>query len=321
MNRSCLSRRSFLKSTAALGTVSYGGGLLSGASLFSPEPAAKNARVDFCFSLYGMRSLKFDDALKTCAEIGYDGVELDCGRGQGGDPNKLSAAARRDMRKRLEDLELALPALMENLPLLGSGEHRRQNRDRLKAVAQLGHELSPDAVPVIETVLGGRPNQWENVKEQMAAALEEWAKTAEAARTIIAVKAHIGGALHTPQGAKWLLERVDSRWIRLNYDFGHFQLREFDLEESLKLLLDKTVFIHVKDNKGRLGDFRFLLPGEGDVDYVSYFRLLKAAGYRGAVCVEVSGQIHRQSGYDPHAAAKTSYANLAPLLAKAKLRG
>lgn len=284
------------------------------------EAKAKRARVDFCFSLYGMRSLKLHDALKACADVGYDGIELDCNPEQSGNPDKLSANERRDVSKQLAESGLTLPALMVNLPLVTSAKRHRQNLDRLQTVGQLGHDLSPAATPVIETVLGGRPNQWNQVKDKMAAALEDWAKAGEACKTVIAVKAHVGGALHTPQDAKWLVERVDSRWIKLDYDFSHFQLRGFDLEESLGLLIDKTVFIHVKDSKGKLGKFQFLLPGEGDINYVTYFRLLKKAGYRGAVCVEVSGQIHGKPGYDPVAAAKTSYANLAPVFAKAGLR-
>ena len=137
---------------------------------------------------------------------------------------------------------------------------------------------------------------------------------------MIAIKAHVGGALHTPHDAKWLVNTVDSPWIKLAYDFSHFQLRNFDLKKSLQAMIDQSVFIHVKDKTGNVGKFRFLLPGDGDIDYVSYFTLLKQSSYRGGVVVEVSGQIHGKPGYDPVAAAKRSYANLAPAFRKAGLR-
>ena len=315
------SRRRFLQSAAAGSAALCAGGLSLPGPVAANESKPEPAKVGISFSLYGMRSLKLAEAMKACSDIGCDGVELDSGRGQSGDPEKLSAGDRRDVRKQFQDVGLNLPCLMENMPLLTTDARHRQNLDRLKAVGELGHDLSPAAPPIIETILGSRPDRWEKEKDKMAATLEDWAKAAEASKTVIAFKAHVGGALHTPEGAKWLVDRVDNRWIRLNYDFSHFQLRDFDLEKSLSLLIDKTVFIHVKDNKGRLGNFRFLLPGEGDIDYVTYFRLLKQARYRGSVCVEVSGQIHGKPGYDPVAAARTSYVNLAPLLAKAKLRG
>ena len=62
------------------------------------------------------------------------------------------------------------------------------------------------------------------------------------------------------------------------------------------------------------------LSRDGQIDYAAYFRQLKAAGYRGQVVVEVSGQIHMKPGYDPIAAAKRSYSNLAPVMEKTGLR-
>lgn len=315
MIESAMRRRRFLQTSLAA-TACLAGRL----PLFAGSIDAA-ARVPFCFSLYGMRSLKLSEALAACASIGYDGVELDCNAGEAGDPARLSAADRRDVRKQLAEHNLALPGLMDNLTLVTEPPKHRANLDRLKALGELGHALSPDKPPVIETVLGGRPAMWDELKDRMATALEDWARAGEAAETVIAIKAHVGGALHTPQDAGWLLDRVDNRWIRLNYDFSHFQLYGFDLKESLELLLDRTVFIHVKDTQGKAGDFRFLLPGEGDIDYAAYFKLLKEHNYQGALCVEVSGQIHKQPDYEPLAAAKRSYENLAPNLDRADVRG
>ncbi len=280
----------------------------------------KPASFTIGFSLYGMRSLKLADALKACADIGYEAVELVTIAGWPADPSALSVSDRADVRQRLEDHRLALPALMENLVLKTDAASHRKNLDRLKLSADLGRELSPDRPPVVETVLGGSPAKWDELKSPMADALRDWAKVAEETKTIVAIKPHVGGAVHTPEGALWLVEQVGSPWIRLTYDFSHYRLRGIGLKESLAALLPQTSFIHVKDAKGTAASFQFLLPGEGDVDYPLYFTLLKDAGYRGSVMVEVSGQLHTKPGYDPLAAARKSHDHLAAALAKAGLR-
>ncbi len=82
------------------------------------------------------------------------------------------------------------------------------------------------------------------------------------------------------------------------------------MEESMKLLLPRTKFIHVKDSQGDPSKFQFLLPGEGRTDYLKYFRFLRTFGYSGPVCVEVSGQVFNKPNYDPLLAAKQSFAVL-----------
>jgi sugar phosphate isomerase/epimerase len=89
------------------------------------------------------------------------------------------------------------------------------------------------------------------------------------------------------------------------------------MEESMKLLLPRTRFIHVKDSQGDVAKFQFLLPGEGRTDYVRYFELLRIHGYTGPVCVEVSGQISNKPNYDAPAAAKKCFATLSAAMNKA----
>ncbi len=318
-NSDTSSRREFL--CAAAGIVAGGVGMGT-AGLSRLATAAKDkqpALVDFGFSLYGTRSLKTADALKTCADIGYDSVELVSTKGWPCDPTSLSKMKRRDIRKQLRDNGLQLPSLMENVHVVGTAATMRANIDRLKRAGELGHALSPKAPPVIETVLGGRSAQWDALKAKFVAGLKEWAKVAEQERTVIAIKAHVGGALYTPHDAKWLVDEVGSPWIRLTYDFSHFQLNGFDLTKSLQTMVGDTVFIHVKDKTGDAKKFRFLLPGEGDIDYEKYFTLLKKNRYRGSVMVEVSSQIHKKPGYDAVKAAKTGYKNLAGYFKRVRL--
>ncbi len=283
-------------------------------------PANSPAQIGLGFSLYGMKSLSLDDALKGCADIGYDNVELALMPGYPTEPKLLSPASRGQLRQRLDALGLGLSALMENLSLPVEDTGHRANLERLKLAAELGHVLSPDAPPVLETVLGGKPEQWPELKERMAERLRGWAQVGAAQRQVIALKPHVGGALHTPEDALWLWQQADSPWIKLVYDFSHFELRGFKLDDSLQMIAPHAAFVHVKDSEGDASKFKFLLPGEGKVDYSHYLHLLKQASYRGAVVVEVSGLIFNQPNYDPIMAARKSYLVLAAAFAKAGIK-
>lgn len=290
-------------------------------TLDKPAAAADPVKIGFGFSLYGMKSLTVSAAIRACAEIGYSGVELACLKGWPCDPDVLSKDSRATLRNELQDLALDLPCLMENLTLLGTDEQHQANLERLKKACQLGHELSADAPPLVETVLGGKPEDWPSVRERMAERLQDWEKVAASQMTVIAIKAHAFGALHTPEDAKWLVKQVGSPWIRLVYDYSHFQRQQMDLQQSLSLLLPDTVFIHIKDNLAVAGKTEFALPGDaGDVDYVKYFKMLRDARYKGSVTVEVSGQVFNKPGYDPIAAARRCYQNIQPAFIKAGLR-
>ena len=277
-------------------------------------------RVTFAFSLYGMRSLPLDEALRACAKIGYDAVELAVMPEWHADPARLNKEQRRGLRDRLAELRLALPALMENLPLTVDDKTHRLQLDRSRAAAELGRELSPAAPPLIETILGGRPGEWDKLKNQFVQRLGQFAEVMASRQTILAVKPHRGQAMNLPEHALWLLEQVKSSSIKLAYDYSHFQFRKLSIAETLKAMLPQTRFIHVKDVREEKGRTEFLLPGDGTIDYAELFRRLREANYQDCVCVEVSGQIHQRKGYDPLTTARRCYENLAPRFAQAGLR-
>jgi inosose dehydratase len=282
------------------------------------RPAEPAAAIRFGFSLYGMKALKTADALKTCAEIGYAGVELALMPGWPTEPKSLTAEDRRELRQRLADTGQALLGLMENLAEpAGDQATQTANLDRLKRAAELGQTLAPAQPPVIETILGGKPGQWDQVKGPLVERLKAWAEVAADAKTVVAVKPHVANALHAPEAALWLIQQVNSPWLKLAFDFSHFTLRGLPLAATVAALVPVSVFIHVKDARGKPEKFEFLLPGEAGMDYVEYFKLIQAAGYRGPIVVEVSGQISNRPGYEPRQAAQRSFANLAPAFAKA----
>ena len=283
-------------------------------------PAAAPARrVGLGFSLYGMKTLPVADALRVCAEAGFHDVEFALNAGYPTELKVFSPALRKELRAQLAARGLRLAALMDNLSLTVEAPAHAANLERIKAAAEIAHDLAPAAPPVLETVMGGKPAEWDKVKAQMAARLADWGRAAAAGKITLCVKPHVGSAAHLPEHALWLLEQVKSPAVKLAYDFSHYQLRGVDLGKSLDALLPHTAFIHVKDSVGELGKFQFVLPGEGKIDYADYFRRLKAANWSGSVCVEVSGQVFSKPGYDPVAAAKKSFTALAPAFRAAGL--
>lgn len=269
------------------------------------------------FSLYGMKALPLADALRTCAEIGYEQVELALNDGYPTTPDSFAPEARRAAREQLGALQLEVPCLMINVSLTADDAGHAKALGLIGKAGALAKELAPGHPPILETVLGGKPAQWESLKAGMAGKLGDWAGAAEKAGTTIAIKAHVGSAVNSPERLLWLLEQVKSPAIQVTYDYSHFELQGIGMEDSMKALLPRTRFIHVKDSAGDAKKFQFLLPGEGRTDYVTYFGLLKALGYTGPVCVEVSAQVFNRPGYDPVAAARKCYAVLAEAQAKA----
>jgi len=266
---------------------------------------------------YSMKSLPAKDALQNLADIGYDGVEIALMPGWPTDPAVLSAGDRREIRSILQGSGLALPSLMESLPMNGTEGSRSHNRERLKLAAALAHDLAPGKLPVVETVLGGKTTAWEQTRNSMAEELTEWARVAKDGGITLCFKAHVDQAADVPERALWLLNQVQSPHIRLIYDYSHFFLQGLALEETVRQLLPYTSYIAIKDAAGDRNQHHFLLAGEGGTDYVAYLRLLQQLGYGGFVGVEVSSQIHSKPGYDAVATARLCYQRVSEAFRKA----
>ena len=310
-----LDRRRFLETTLAAGV-----GLSSiGQSTAADVPVAAAARPTLGFSLYGMKGLSLDEAIRLCAEIGYDDVEPALLPNYPSDPQQFSASQRKATRELLRAAGLNVPAMMENLTAVTTDALHAKNLDRIARAAEIGRDLSPERPPILETVLGGKPADWPTAREPMIDRLRDWAETAQKHDLLLAIKPHVGGTVHLPDAGKQIVDAVGSPHLRLVYDFSHYQVQGLPLDATLTQLADRSVFIHVKDGRRIDGKVEFLLPGDGAVDYVAYFRRLSELKYRGSVTVEVSGQIHGRPGYDPAAAARRCYQHLTVAYEKAGL--
>lgn len=275
--------------------------------------------VGLAIGTYGMKDLATADALRLIKETGYDGVQLALMPGWPADPAKLSAEGRKTLRRQIEDSGLALPSLLESIPLTGTPDARSKNLDRLKRAVELGVELASNHPPYLDTILGRKTADWDKVKDAMVDELRAWMPVLEAGKTTLVFKPHIGHAVHSPERSLWLIQAVGSPRLRIVFDYSHFFVEGFPLEGSVRQLFAYSPFFVVKDSAGVPGKYEYLLPGDGQTDYLAYFRLLKQLGYSGFVNVEVSGHIQRKPDYQPVPTTKLCYTRLAPLMEQAGL--
>src|SRR5690606_23542 len=95
---------------------------------------------------------------------------------------------------------------------------------------------------------------------------------AESRGVVIGMEPHYANLINTPEKVLELLRLVDSPNLRVTFDISHFNIQGYSIEQSVAAMAPVTVFAHIKDERGQVPDFDFLIPGEGVFDYVTYLQ-------------------------------------------------
>ena len=265
------------------------------------------------YTTWGMPRMSIDDALRHLARLGFDGVEIAVIPGFTTELDTLDAAERRRIRRLLGGRGLELTAVGGHASLLSrEAGARAENRRRLTGAVDLCVDWAgPQGPPVLDSVLGSSPETWDGEEGFVVERLGEIVDYCSAREVVLALEPHVGdGLCEQPEKIVELLRQVDSPYLRLNFDISHFEVSGISTARSVELLAPWAAHTHVKDQRGRVPDFEFLIPGEGPFDFGDYLRRMDAAGYGGYVTAEVSMAVHRRPGYDPVAAAALSHRTL-----------
>ncbi len=261
------------------------------------------------FSSWGMPNVPVDTIIASLAQLGYDGVELTVIPGYSIELDSLDAGYRKYIARLLDMHALELPALAGHRSLVVQDpEIAADNMRRLKGTVDLAVDLARQGQPpCIDTTAGGGPDDWDALGGLLVDRLGELVSYAAAREVVIAIEPHVGSLLDTPPKVLRLLEQFSSPYLKVNFDISHFNVMGIDIETSVAALAPATVHTHVKDERGTAPDFEFLIPGEGDFDYVAYLKAMQAHGYTGFISAEISVMVQRRPDYDPIQAAARTY--------------
>jgi sugar phosphate isomerase/epimerase len=104
------------------------------------------------------------------------------------------------------------------------------------------------------------------------------------------------------------IENVDSDYVKLNFDIGHFYCVKENPAKLVYRLADYIEHFHLADiATNRV--HHHLMPGEGSIDFRSVFKAIVEIGYKGFVTVELYSYQD-----DPMYAAKAAYDYLIGIL-------
>lgn len=264
------------------------------------------------YTTWGMPNLPIEVSLDHIARLGFDGAELTVCPGFSTELSKLDAAERRHIRQLFDRHRLALPSIAVHRDLVVEDPQAWEaNFAYLRGSIDLALDLAgPEGIPVINNLVGGKSGEFEQHHALLVERLIQVLDYAAPRGVTIAIEPHVYTVLESALTTKALIEEIGSPSLRVQFDISHFDVLGFDIEETVEILGPLAVHTHVKDERGRVPDFEFLIPGEGDFDYVRYLKAMLKTPYNGFITGEVSVMVQRRPGYDPLAATTMTYNTL-----------
>ena len=268
--------------------------------------------MQIAYSTYALQGIDPFTAVERVRQIGYEGLEINCGPAWPTALERFGTEARSRLRDVLQGAGFPPPVIMNLVGLCAADEDAAAKSVLLADTCRLARDLSWEQRPsVVTTTLGPQAGSWNESKEAVAEQLRHYAGLVTEENCILAVEPHVGQELDTPHKARWLMDAVDHPQVRLNFDYSHYLVQGIELRESLDLTADYSVHTHIKDGRMVDGKVQFALPGDEQLDLAAYLRAVRAAGLEVPITVEVSAQLWGRDDYDPWPVAQHCYANLA----------
>jgi inosose dehydratase len=260
-----------------------------------------------------MPTVPIDTIVRYVAETGYDSLEPTVSPGYSIELYSMDATERRRVLRLIQDYGLEISAISGHASLveMDAETHERNFKRLCDAVDLCVEWTTGDRPPALDTTAGGKVDEWETVKPLLVERLGALVEYGASRGIIIAIAPHYRSALTTPEQLLELIKLVNSPYLKVNFDISHFVSHGYGITESVELMAPVTEHAHVRDAQGRAPNFEFLIPGEGDIDYVFYLKEMQRLGYTGHITAEVSLMVQERPNYDALAAMKQSYAVMA----------
>lgn len=277
------------------------------------------------YSTWGMPDLPIDTALAHLGGLGFDAVEIGVLPRFSTALENLDSSEVMRILHLLEEHNLLLSAVSAYLSMMEPDPDRFAENERyvqrtvdLAAdMAEKSGQLARPQEPVVISGFGGKPGDLETFQPLLVERLNALGDYAQRRGVTVALEHHVGAAVETPDQTVSIMQQVESPAIRVNFDISHFNVIGVPIDESVAKVAPYAAHTHVKDERGLAPNHEYLIPGEGEFDYITYLQAMQAQLYTGTISTEISVMVQRRPNYDPLATATRSYEVLSRAFADA----
>ena len=297
-----MNRRSFLTSTACLGTAAA----LGAEQTEKKTPSHSKKRIKLGIATYSYWHFKtervpIETVIDKAAAIGVEGLDILHRQMDIPEKDPLTAEHRRYLQKLkrhafTNGIDLVCLSIHQNFVSPDAAE-RQKHIDHTHKCIEIAYEMG---VPCIR-LNSGRWNTIKDFDDLMKArgiepilpgykeddgfkwcieCIEKCIPKAEQCGVVLALENH-WGLSRTPEGQLRIINAVPSPWLGALMDTGNFMEEPYD---KLQMIAPKTVYAQAKTYYGG-GEWYTL-----DLDYKRIAKILYDAGYTGYISLEFEGK-------------------------------
>jgi sugar phosphate isomerase/epimerase len=285
--------------------------------------------IKLAFSTNAFKRYSLEDSIREIAKVGYSGVEILCDI-----PHAYPPAFKDDQVRSLRKILASSNMQISNLnafTLYAIGdtyhpswiEESREMRiehtiECIRLAKKIGakHLSTEPGGPVPPPPLSQQQQQQQQQAQDIGRLEKIFldgvirvAKIAEEEDIKVLIEPEPGLLIENSRQFKSLMTKIiDSKYIRLNFDIGHFYCVNEDPAKVVYELSDYIEHFHLADI-AHTRIHNHLIPGKGSIDFGSVFDAMDDIGYRGFVTVELYPYQD-----NPVDAAKEAYSYLCSIL-------
>lgn len=224
--------------------------------------------------------LPVKDGLRRAAELEFQVVELPTAQGDTA-PRNLTSSGRRHLSRYVQGLGLKLAALTADIPGLRLTDPRcvDERVERTREAIDLARELH---VPIVTAAVGALTDLETGLPSELAtSALRRIGEYADSRGVVYAIRP----SQDRRDGVVRVLQALGCPRIKLAVDPAAMVMNGTDPVALLETLGDQLSLVHARDATVGLTDRpgRETPFGDGEVDLVGLFKLLRAAEFSGPI--------------------------------------